>query len=97
MYYFVDSSISYSPHQSKGKKRKDVTHDNTREDIKELKPNSPNESLGKIMSSHDRDAYTKNITELETLDLKDKVSNDLSACINFESGNLIYQTFNYQS
>ncbi|XP_032689169.1 transcription termination factor 2 [Odontomachus brunneus] len=72
-----DSSVSYSPHQSKGKKRKDVTHDNTREDIKELKPNSSNESFGKIMSLHDHDTYTKNTTKLETLDLTDKVSNNL--------------------
>ncbi|XP_014478849.1 PREDICTED: uncharacterized protein LOC106746605, partial [Dinoponera quadriceps] len=47
-----DSSISYSPHERKGKKRKDITHDNTREDIKELKLNSSTESLDEIESLH---------------------------------------------
>ncbi|RLU25547.1 hypothetical protein DMN91_001703 [Ooceraea biroi] len=40
-----DWSISYSPVKKNSKKRKDISHDTTREDIKELKHSSSNESL----------------------------------------------------
>lgn len=79
-------SIPDSSHQKKGKKRKDITHDNTREDIKELKTDSSSESLEEII--HTRDAYTKNTTKLETLDLKDEASNDIATVIDLDSGNL---------
>lgn len=40
--------VSYSPILHKGQKRKDVIHDITREDTKELKPNSTNTSFSEI-------------------------------------------------
>ncbi|XP_029158221.1 transcription termination factor 2 isoform X2 [Nylanderia fulva] len=41
----IDSLPSYSPIVHSNRKRKDISHDNTREDIKGLKLNSSNESL----------------------------------------------------
>jgi len=49
---FIDS-LSYSPIENNSRKRKDVSHDNSRENIKELKLNSSNESLN--YNSHQQD------------------------------------------
>ncbi|EFN78730.1 Transcription termination factor 2 [Harpegnathos saltator] len=76
-----DSSISYSPHEKKGKKRKDVTHDNTREDIKGFKFNSSSESFDEINKPlHDHNEYTKNKTESKLV-LEDEASNNVSTIV----------------
>ncbi|KYM75325.1 Transcription termination factor 2 [Atta colombica] len=55
-----DSCLSSSQIKNKSKKRKDVTHDNTREDIKELKLNSSNDSL--ININDFEESYKQNNT-----------------------------------
>lgn len=50
---FIDSLLSYSSIENNSRKRKDVSHDNSRENIKELKLNSSNESLN--YNSHQQD------------------------------------------
>lgn len=88
----TDTATSYSPFGKKGTKRKDVTHDNTREDIKEFKFNSSNESLDEINNAckHDHDAHKKNKTELKTVDLTDEATNDAFIALGSSSGNFTY-------
>ncbi|KYQ50706.1 Transcription termination factor 2 [Trachymyrmex zeteki] len=63
-----DSSLSCSRIKNKSKKRKDVTHDNTREDIKELKLNSSNDSLNNMNLSDLDESYKRNNTDHKVAD-----------------------------
>ncbi|XP_012532592.1 transcription termination factor 2 [Monomorium pharaonis] len=73
-----DSSSSYSRIKNKGKKRKDITHDNTREDIKELRPNSSSESSITDNSDH-------NNIDHEIANVKDKEFPDVAVTIELDS------------
>lgn len=63
-----DSDSYLSPIKNKGKKRKDLTRDNTREDIKELKPNSSSDSLMNFINIddlHDQNNTDHKIADVE--------------------------------
>ncbi|XP_011647072.2 transcription termination factor 2, partial [Pogonomyrmex barbatus] len=66
----IYNSDSDSPTESRGKKRKDVTHDNTKEDIKELKLNSSNDSL-----TDESFVNNNNLHEQSDIDQNDKITN----------------------
>lgn len=89
MLFHIDSSDSYSPIKTKGKKRKDTTHDNTREDIKELKPNSSNESLSNINFINNDSSYEQNNTDYKIAD-EDKALDDVPVTIELDSGIFTY-------
>ncbi|KMQ96635.1 transcription termination factor 2 [Lasius niger] len=63
--YERGSSISYSPIKNSSRKRKDISRDNTREDIKGLKLNSSNESLVDNNNSHKQDDIDHKISDSE--------------------------------
>lgn len=84
MLFYIDSSI-YSPVKNKGKKRKDITHDNTKEDIKELKPNSSSESLTNINFIDNDNLHEQSNTD-HKIDVKDKGSQDVAVTIELDSG-----------
>lgn len=66
-FIFIDlRSISYSPVQSKNRKRKDISHDYTKEDIKELKHNSSEESLTHLEDK----SIAKDDTKQQNIDRK---------------------------
>ncbi|XP_071573079.1 transcription termination factor 2 [Temnothorax nylanderi] len=79
------SSPSYSPIKTKGKKRKDVTHDNTKEDIKELKPNSSSDSLINMNDINPDDLHEQSDTDYKTADGEDKALHDVAVTIALDS------------
>jgi len=83
--FYIDSSSSYSPIKNKGKKRKDVTHDNTREDIKELKTNSSSESLINMNFINTNDSHKQNNIDDKTA-VENKAFLDVPVTIELDSG-----------
>jgi len=79
------SSSSYSLIKNKGKKRKDVTHDNTREDIKELKANSSSESLINMNFVNINDSHKQNNTD-DKIAVENKAFLDVPVTIELDSG-----------
>ncbi|XP_029679622.1 transcription termination factor 2-like isoform X2 [Formica exsecta] len=66
----ADSLISYSPIKNRkyNKKRKDISHDNTREDIKGLKLDSSIESLVECNNTHKKDDIDYKTSDYEISD-----------------------------
>ncbi|XP_071629457.1 transcription termination factor 2 [Temnothorax longispinosus] len=83
---YSGSSPSYSPIKTKGKKRKDVTHDNTKEDIKELKPNSSSDSLINMNDINPDNVHEQSDNDYKTAeDGEDKALQDVAVTIALDS------------
>ncbi|KYN02202.1 PREDICTED: transcription termination factor 2 [Cyphomyrmex costatus] len=80
-----DSSISPSRIKNKGKKRKYVSHDNTKEDIKELKPSSSNDSFINMNLSDFDEPHKQNNTDHQVSDVKNKTIYDVPVTIELDS------------
>jgi len=69
IYFCIDYSISYSPIKNQDRKRKDISHDYTRENIKELKNNTFNESSNSEVNLDDKDnSNQENVTNSDGTD-----------------------------
>ncbi|KAG5345372.1 TTF2 factor, partial [Acromyrmex heyeri] len=78
--------LSSSRIKNKSKKRKDVTHDNTREDIKELKLNSSNDSLiNKSLSDFEKSYKQNNIDQIRKVADTENKEIDVPVTIELDS------------
>lgn len=87
--FYIDSSPLSLAIKNKGKKRTDTTHDNTREDIKELKPNSSSDSP-LDMNFINIDDLPKQNNNDKIADTENKAFHDEAVTIKLDSGIFIY-------
>jgi len=73
IYIFTDYSISYSPIKNVDRKRKDISHDYTKENIKESKNSTFNKSSNPEVNLDIKDnSNQQNVNTDSKIDVKDK-------------------------
>ncbi|KAL0133557.1 hypothetical protein PUN28_000943 [Cardiocondyla obscurior] len=80
-----DSAASHSLIKLKGKKRKDITHDNTREDIKESRLNSSSDSFTNMHFPNTDNSNGQNKSDYNKVDMENKTNHDVPVTIELGS------------
>jgi hypothetical protein len=87
IYICIDYSISYSPIKNQDRKRKDISHDYTRENIKELKNSTFNESSNPEVNLDVKDNSNQQNADTDSeINVKDNTAYDEPRTIVLDSG-----------